>query len=49
MGLYKHFLYSNMQDTVIIVEEVKLPHPQCPQCEMLLPWVVLNVRHPNTT
>ena len=38
-----------MRDTVIIVEEVKLLHPLCPCCDMLLLCAVLNGRHPNTT
>ena len=37
-----------MQDTVIIVEEVNLPHPRCPRCDMMLPWEVLNGHLPNT-
>ena len=38
-----------MQYTVVIVEEVNLPHPQFPHCDMLLLWEVLNGRQPNTT
>ena len=38
-----------MQYTVVIVEEVNLPHPQFPHCDMLLLWAVLNGHHPNTT
>ena len=48
-GVCVHFLNRNMHDTVIILEEVKLPHPQYPCCDMLLLWVVLNDRQPNTT
>ena len=44
-----HFLNRNMRDTVIVVEEVKLPHPLCPCCDMLLLCALLNGRHPNTT
>ena len=36
-------------DTVIIVEEVNPPHPRFPRCDMLVLWVALNGRHPNTT
>ena len=49
MDLYKHFLYSNMRDTVIIVEEVKSHKPQFPRYDIMLPWVVLRSRHSNTT
>ena len=38
-----------MQDTVIIVEEVNILHPLCPRCDIMVPWVALNGRHPNTT
>ena len=34
---------------MIIVEEVNLPHPRFPCCDMLLLWAVLNGRHANTT
>ena len=44
-----HFLHRHVQDTVVILEEGKPPHPSCPQCEMLVPWHVLNGRHLATT
>ena len=34
---------------MVIVEESNLPHPWCTRCDMLLPWVALNGRHPKTT
>ena len=43
-----HFLHLNVQDTVVILEEGNLPHPQCPQCDILVPYHILNGRHPAT-
>ena len=34
---------------MIILEEGKLPHPWCPQCDMLVTWRALNRRHLATT
>ena len=48
-GVRVYLLNRNMWDTVIIVEEVNLPHPGFNFCEMLLLWAVLNGCHPNTT
>ena len=33
---------------MVILEEVNLPHPRCHQCDMLVLWRTLNVRHPAT-
>ena len=33
-----HFLHRNVLDTVVILEEVNLPHPRCTRCFMLVPW-----------
>ena len=30
------------------LEEVKLPHPRCPQFDVVVPWRTLNRRHPAT-
>ena len=30
---------------MIILEEINLPHPQCPQCNMMVPWRDLNGSH----
>ena len=43
-----HFLYRHVLDTVVILEEVNLPHPRCNRCDMLVPWRALNDRHPAT-
>ena len=48
MGISVHFLHRNIRDIMIIVD-VNLPHPQCPCCDMLLLWALLNGCHPNTT
>ena len=33
---------------MIILEEENLPHPICPQCDMLVPWWSLNGHHKST-
>ena len=33
---------------MIILEEVNLPHPRCPWCDILVPWLLLNRRHLTT-
>ena len=43
------FLLRHVRDTVIIVEEVNLSYPRCPHCNVVVPWLALNVRHPNTS
>ena len=43
-----HFWRRHMRDIVIILEEGNLPHPRCPQCNMLVPWRALNGCHKNT-
>ena len=40
-----HFFNRHVRDILIILEEVNLPYPRCPQCDMLVPWRVLNGRH----
>ena len=42
------FIHRHIQDTVVILEEGKLPQPQFPRYEMLVPWRALNMRHPAT-
>ena len=37
-----HFWNRHARDTVVILEEGKPPHPQCPLCDMLVPWKALN-------
>ena len=36
------FWHWNIRDTVVILEEVNLPHPWCPLCDMLVTWKALN-------
>ena len=43
-----HFLHQNVLHTVVFMEEVNYPHPQCGRCDMLVPWRGLNGRHPAT-
>ena len=44
-----HFLYRHVLYTLVIMEEGKLPHPQCPHCDMLVPRRALNYGHPATS
>ena len=32
-----HFLHRHVWYTVVILEEVNLPHPWCPRCKILVP------------
>ena len=41
-----HFLYRHVLDTVVVLEEVNLPHPGCTRCNILFPYRALNGRHP---
>ena len=43
-----HFWRRHLRDIVIILEEVNLPHPRCPRCDMIVPWRALNGRHKST-
>ena len=40
-----HFFNRHVQDIVIILKEGNLPHPRCPQRDMLVPWRSLKGRH----
>ena len=40
-----HFWNRHVRDTVVILEEGKLPHPWCPLCDILVPWKALNGTH----
>ena len=40
-----HFLHRHVLDTVIILEEGKLPHPRCSLCDMIFLQKALNGRH----
>ena len=44
-----HFWHRHVRDTGVILEEVNLPHPRCPQCYMLVPWYSLNRKHVTTS
>ena len=43
-----HFLHLHVRNTVVILEEGNLSHPQCIRCDMLVPCRALNGRHPDT-
>ena len=43
-----HFLHRDIWDTVIILEEVNLPHPWYTRCDVLVPCKDLNGRHLTT-
>ena len=47
--MWFHFLHGHIRYTVIILEEGKKTHPRCPQCDMLVPWRVLNGQHLTTS
>ena len=40
-----HFMHRHVKDTVIIMEEFNLYHPQCPRCDTLVPWKDLSSRN----
>ena len=40
-----HFCHRHVRDTVVILEEGNLPNPQCPLCDMLVPWRAMNGTH----
>ena len=40
-----HLFHRHIWDTVIILEEVNLPHPRCHWCDMLVHWHELNRKH----
>ena len=43
-----HFVHRHVQDTVEMLEEVNLPHPRCPRCNLQVPRKALNGRHLET-
>ena len=43
-----HFLHRHALNTVVIMDEVNLPHPRCARCNMLVPRRALNGRDPAT-
>ena len=40
-----HFWHRHVRNTVVILDEVNLPHPKCPQYDILVPWKSLNGTH----
>ena len=40
--------HRNVRDTVVILEEGSLPHPLCPMCDIMEPWISLNVFQKST-
>ena len=43
-----HLLHRYVLDTVVIMEEVNLPHPKCPRCDILFHRWALNESHSAT-
>ena len=43
-----HFVHRHIQDTVVMLEEGNLPHPQCPRCDLQVPRKALNGSHLGT-
>ena len=44
-----HFVHPHVHDTVVILEEGKLPLPRCPQCDLQVSRKALNGRHLETS
>ena len=44
-----HFVHRHVHDTVVILEEVNLPLPRCPRCDLQVSWKALNGRHLGTS
>ena len=40
-----HFVHRHVHNTVVILEEVNLPLPQCPRCDLQVSRKALNGRH----
>ena len=40
-----NFLHRHVQDNVVILEEGNLPHPWCPQFDMMVPWNAMRGSH----
>ena len=41
-------MHRHVHDTVVILEEVNLPLPRCPRCDLQVPRQALNGRHLGT-
>ena len=37
--------HRHVRDTVVILDEVNLPHPRRPLCGIMVPWKALNGTH----
>ena len=48
LSIIVHLLNRHIRDTVVILEEGKLPHPRCPHCYIMVPWAAMNGRHTTT-
>ena len=44
-----HLWHWHVWDTMVILQEGNLPHPQCSLCNMLVPWRSLNGSHKHTS
>ena len=42
-------MHCHVQDTIVILEEGNLLNPRYLDCDMFIPWAVLNRRHPATS
>ena len=42
MEIRVHFWHRHVRDTVMILEEVNLPNPGCPLCDIMVPWKDMN-------
>ena len=42
-NLLVHFVQLHVRYTIAIMLEVNIPHPLCPNCDMFVPWTVLNI------
>ena len=43
-----HFVHRHVHDTVVMLEEVNLPLPRCPWCDLQVSSKALNERHLGT-
>ena len=44
-----HLWHWHVWDTMVILQEGNLPHPQCSLCNMLVTWRYLNGSHKHTS
>ena len=47
-AMWVHFVHRHVHDTVVILEEVNLPLPRCPRCDLQVTRRALNGRHLGT-